>query len=163
MLGDRHQHFVTARTCGVLAARLGDLQRPALFSQIRNQSVCPLLARRSSEVWAGVPLRWEVGSGDRLSRWLLARSDASECGIRHCTGELMKPHRVSREAISLRLWRWRAQMSWRWCRGDAHINELEASAVLVQLKVRSRSSGNFNIVSLRLVDSQVARGVFVKR
>ena len=123
----------------------------------------PLLESRTAQVWAGVPLRWEASLPARLSRWLLARVDARGSDIRLCTGELMKPHRVSREGINPRLWRWRSQMSWAWRRADAHINELESIAVLVQLKAPARKSGNFNTVFLHLVDSQVALGVFMKR
>ena len=163
MIGDGYQHLVTSWLFGGLAAQLGYLSRAPTFEELRDKRVYPLLVQRSSQVWSGVPLRWEASLPARLSRWLLARVDARGSDIRLCTGELLKPHRVSREAVNPRLWRWRAQMSWTWRRADAHINELEAIAVLVQLKARARSTGNFNTVFLHLVDSQVALGVFMKR
>ena len=54
-------------------------------------------------------------------------------------------------------------MSWAWKRSDAHINELESLAVLMELRRRSRSTRNFDCTYLHLVDSQVAIGVCTKK
>ena len=163
MLGDGYQHLAVAWIMGNLACQLGYLSQVPTIGAIRAKHVYPLHVSRQAQCWGGVPLRWEASLPERLSRWLLSRVDARGSDIRLCTGELLKPHRVSRQACNPHLWRWRAQMSWTWRRADAHINELEAIAVLVQLKARARSIGGFNTVFLHLVDSQVALGVFMKR
>ena len=49
-----------------------------------------------------------------------------------------------------------------WKRSHAHINVLEAIAVLVEINRRARSTANFHTTYLHLVDSQVALGVFTK-
>ena len=54
-------------------------------------------------------------------------------------------------------------MAWTWKRAGAHINELEALAILTELKSRSRSTKNFSTTYVHLVDSQVRLGVFLKR
>ena len=54
-------------------------------------------------------------------------------------------------------------MAWSWKRRGSHINELEAIAILLQLKAKSRSQNNFASVYLHLVDSQVSIGVFTKK
>ena len=54
-------------------------------------------------------------------------------------------------------------MAWSWKRRGSHINELEAVAVLLQVKAKSRSQNNFASAYLHLVDSQVSIGVFTKK
>ena len=54
-------------------------------------------------------------------------------------------------------------MAWSWKRQGSHINELEAIAILLQLKAKSRSQKNFASVYLHLVDSQVSIAVLTKK
>ena len=100
---------------------------------------------------------------ERLVRWCVARTDLRGSDVRLCSGDLVRPHHVSRQSSEPHLWRWRTTMSWAWKRSDAHINELESLAVLMELRRRSRSTRNFDCTYLHLVDSQVAIGVFSKR
>ena len=117
------------------------------MQQILDRDVRHLLIVRKHSSYDQVPSRTELGLAESLTRWYLSRVDSRGSDVRLCSGELMRPHRVSRQSVHPGHWRWRTSMAWSWKRRGSHINELESIAVLLQIKAKSRSQNNFGSVS----------------
>ena len=163
MIGDGFQHAAVAFVFGHLFAELGYLSRAPEIEEILQRRVWPLHVTRGADVVRLPAFQASMSLAERVVRWYVSRTDLRGSDVRLCEGELLKPHHVSRQSSEPHMWRWRTTMSWAWKRANAHINELEALAVLMELRRRSRSTRNFDCTYLHLCDSQVAIGVFTKR
>ena len=162
-VGDGFNHVIVAWLVGHLCLELGYMTSAPTMQQIIDRDTRHLLVVRRHNHFDQIPSRTEMGLAESLTRWYLARVDSRGSDVRLVSGELLRPHRVSRQSINPSHWRWRTSMAWSWKRQGSHINELEAIAILLQLKAKSRSQKNFASVYLHLVDSQVSIGVFTKK
>ena len=100
---------------------------------------------------------------DRLVRILHSRAIWRGSDVRFSTGELYRPYSSTRAGIEASLWTWKAIASYSWRSGtDAHINQLEVTAVLDQLKRKSLDEKAHSTRFLMLIDSQVALAVLSK-
>ena len=162
-VGDGFNHIVVAWLCAHLCVELGYMLSPPTMRQILDRDVRSLLVVRKHSAYDSLPHRSELGLAEQLTRWYLSRVDSRGSDVRLVTGELSKPHRVSRQSVHAGYWRWRTSMAWAWRRKGSHINELESIAILLQMKAKARKPSNFGTVYLHLVDSQVAIGIFTKK
>ena len=163
MVGDGYHHIVVACLLAQLFAHIGYLSSCPSMDQVLRRVVRRLHVCRSAEFRESHVLASNMSLAERLHRWLLARVDARGSDVRICSGELLQPNRVSRQSSRADWWSWRTTMAWTWQRAGAHINELEALAIVAELKARTRNSRSFNTVYIHLVDSQVALGIFTKK
>ena len=77
-------------------------------------------------------------------------------------GQTRVARRPLAESFDAKQWKWKAVISCKWALQHEHINALEARALLLTLRWRSRSVARFSKRFLHLTDSKVALGSFAK-
>jgi hypothetical protein len=107
-------------------------------------------------IWRG----WTVE--ERLIVEHLRGVDHRGSDVRLDTGQLMTPSSWPRRALKPKLWKWGLKVKWKWT-WDAHINVLEARAVLAAMRWRLRRASSIGSRFLHLLDSQVSQAVLSKR
>ena len=78
------------------------------------------------------------------------------------SGQSRMDHRPVAQNFDARQWSWKAVLSCKWQLDGEHINALEARALLLALRWRSRSAARFSKRFLHLTDSKVALGAYCK-
>ena len=66
-----------------------------------------------------------------------------------------------RRSVDPTLWEWKVLLSYKW-KQEAHINQLEAVAILDLLRKQARQKNNRNLKSLLLVDNSTVVGILTK-
>ena len=110
-VGDGFNHVIVAWLLGHLCVELGYMSAAPTMTEILSRNVRHLLVVRQHTVYDQVPSRTEMGLAEQLTRWYLSRVDLRGSDVRLCSGELLRPHRISRQGIHPGHWRWRTALA----------------------------------------------------
>ena len=134
LLGDSFCCYIVAWLISHLFVKWGYLTRVPTLREIGNGEVGPLLTSSVGQSPSSpVPSRPDRVTSQwspiqQLTLQLAASVDNRGSDVRLVSGELLQPHRISRQSVDARLWRWRVAFFWEWTRAE-HINVLELRAM----------------------------------